>query len=253
VHQARVATRRLRSDLRPFRSLLDAGWAKALRDELGWLADILGRVRDGDVLLLAMRDLAALLPEARTRDAGRILTTLEEERDAAHEALLATLRGERYVALLDRLVEAAGAPALLADAGAPAQEVVPALVRRPWRSLARSVKAVSDPPTDEELHAIRIRTKRVRYAAEAVAPVAGKSAARFAAAAADLQEVLGDLNDAVVAEEWLRSWAAGSRSLRAVFAAGELAGLERSAGLESRGRWPKAWKRLSASKLRSWL
>jgi CHAD domain-containing protein len=253
VHQARVATRRLRSDLRTFRTLLDADWAGALRDELGWLADILGRVRDGDVMLLAMRDLAALLPEARAPDAARILATLEQERDAAHEELLATLRGERYVALLDRLVEAARAPALLAEAGAPAQEVVPALVRRPWRSLVRKVKAASDPPTDDELHAIRIRTKRVRYAAEAVAPVAGKTAGRFASAAADLQDVLGELNDAVVAEEWLRAWAGGSRSLRAVFAAGELAGFKRTAGLKSRGRWPKAWKRLSASKLCSWL
>ena len=38
VHQARVATRRLRSDLRTFRPLVDAAWSSALRDELGWLA-----------------------------------------------------------------------------------------------------------------------------------------------------------------------------------------------------------------------
>jgi CHAD domain-containing protein len=253
VHQARVATRRLRSDLRTFRPLLDAEWARALRDELGWLAGLLGRVRDGDVLLERVRGRVTLLPEARGRDAARILATLEEDRDAAHAELMAALRGERYLALLDRLVEAAAAPALLPEAGAAAREVVPALVKRPWRSLARSVKAVSDPPTDEELHAIRIRTKRVRYAAEAVAPVAGKTAGSFAAAAADLQEVLGDLHDAVVAEEWLGSWTSGSRSSRAVFAAGELAGLERAAALESRSRWRKTWKRLSAPKLRSWL
>jgi CHAD domain-containing protein len=92
----------------------------------------------------------------------------------------------------------------------------------------------------------------VRYAAEAVAPVAGKAARSFASAAADLQEVLGDLNDAVVAEEWLRSWTAGSRSPRMAFAAGELAGLERASALELRARWRKAWKRLSAAKLRAW-
>ncbi len=38
VHQARVATRRLRSDLRTFRSLLASDFASSLRDELGWLA-----------------------------------------------------------------------------------------------------------------------------------------------------------------------------------------------------------------------
>ena len=51
VHQARVATRRLRSHLRTFRDLLDPEWAQSLRDELGWLGDELGAVRDADVLL----------------------------------------------------------------------------------------------------------------------------------------------------------------------------------------------------------
>src|SRR4029450_1017703 len=48
VHQARVATRRLRSDLRTFRPLLDEEWSTALRNELRWLARALGDVRDGD-------------------------------------------------------------------------------------------------------------------------------------------------------------------------------------------------------------
>src|SRR6202040_4295504 len=51
VHQARVATRRLRSDLRTIRPLLDPEWAAALREELGWIAGVLGAVRDTDVLL----------------------------------------------------------------------------------------------------------------------------------------------------------------------------------------------------------
>ena len=62
VHQARVATRRLRSDLRTFRPLLDQEWATALRDELGWLAESLGAVRDGDVLLERFRKRAESLP-----------------------------------------------------------------------------------------------------------------------------------------------------------------------------------------------
>lgn len=253
VHQARVATRRLRSDLRTFGSLIDPVWGTALRDELGWLAGILGAVRDGDVLLERMRRAAAQLPAANSRGVTRVLTTLEASRDDAHAQLLATLRGERYLSVLDRLVAGANSPALLLEADLPAPAVLPGLVRRPWRSLAKRVRAVGDPPTDEELHDIRIRTKRVRYAAEAVAPLSGRQAQAFAAAAAMLQEVLGDLNDAVVAETWLREWARSSRSLHGVFAAGELAGLERAAGQRCRARWGKAWKELSAPRLRSWM
>jgi CHAD domain-containing protein len=252
VHQARVATRRLRSDLRTFRPLLDEEWALALRDELGWLAEILGRVRDRDVLLERLRRRAEGLSPAHEREANRILAALEHDRDAAHAELLETLRGERYVALLDRLVDASREPAFLAGAAAPAAEAVPPLLKRPWRKLTRSVKKLSAAEADEELHAIRIRTKRVRYAAEAVAPIVGKPARTFAAAAAELQDVLGDLNDAVVAEEWLRGRARTSRSSALAFTAGELAGLERAAALELRPGWRKAWKRLSSRKVSAW-
>ncbi len=50
VHQARVATRRLRSDLRTFRAYLPDDWAREIRSELGWVAEALGRARDADVL-----------------------------------------------------------------------------------------------------------------------------------------------------------------------------------------------------------
>jgi len=253
VHQARVSTRRLRSDLRTFRPLLDPAWASELRDELGWLAAILGTVRDGDVMLERMRRRVAELPEASAQGAARVLSTLEAARDDAHAELLATLRGERYVALLDRLVAAASVPALLPEADLPAADVLPALVQRPWRSLAKTVRGLDDEPTDEELHGVRIRTKRVRYAAEAAAPLFGKQARAFAAAAAGLQEVLGDLNDAVVAEAWLRDWVRTSRSLQGAFAAGEIAALERAAGRRSRAGWKKAWKVLASPKLRSWM
>jgi CHAD domain-containing protein len=103
-------------------------------------------------------------------------------------------------------------------------------------------------PADAELHTVRIRTKRIRYAADAVAPLLGKSARRFAEAAADLQSVLGEHNDAVVAESWLRTWAASRRSGDAAFAAGMLAGIERAAARDARDRWRKAWRSVVAAR-----
>ena len=123
-----------------------------------------------------MRRRAGQFPEPSSRGAARVLAALEESRDKAYAELLATLRDERYVALLDRLVAAANAPALLLEADLPAPAILPDLVRRPWESLARRVKKLGDSPTDAELHDIRIRTKRVRYAAEAIAPLVGRQA-----------------------------------------------------------------------------
>ena len=92
---------------------------------------------------------------------------------------------------------------------------------------------------------MRIRTKRARYASEAVAPVLGKRAGAIAAAAADLQDALGEHHDAVVAEQWLRNWARTSRSITGAFAAGELAGLERASAARAKRRWRKTWKALA--------
>src|SRR5205814_9825308 len=64
VHQARVATRRLRSDLRTFASLLEPAWVAALTEELKWLAEHLGAARDADVLLARLTDRVNLLEGA---------------------------------------------------------------------------------------------------------------------------------------------------------------------------------------------
>jgi len=252
VHQARVATRRLRSDLRTFRSLLEDEFASSLRSELGWLADILGDVRDGDVLLERLRRRAAELPEADRGAAAPVLTSLQADRDAAHAALLEALASQRYLRLLDRVVAAANDPSLSDDASVPASDVVPGLVRRPWHKLTKRVEKLDESPSDDDLHQIRIRTKRARYAAEAAAPIVGKPARAFARAAADLQDVLGDLNDAAVAARRLDEWATqhGAENNRGAEA---LSALERAAAAELHGRWRPVWEELAAPSLRAWM
>jgi CHAD domain-containing protein len=253
VHQMRVATRRLRSDLRTFRPLVDEAWSSALRDELGWLADILGDVRDGDVLLKRLRDRVGELPETEQHAAEAVLTTLQDDRNIAQATLLESLRSQRYAELLNSLVAAANAPALSERAGATAGEAVPELVLRPWHKLAKRVKKLDDSPSDEKLHQVRIRTKRVRYAAEAAAAIVGKPAKQFANAAEELQDVLGELNDAVVAERWLDEWAERERSAEEVRAAAALAERERSEAKRFRGAWRATWDELSSAKLRDWM
>jgi CHAD domain-containing protein len=210
-------------------------------------------VRDGDVMLERMRARVQGLGEARARGGAEVVASLAADRDRAHAALLTTLRDRRYVALLDRLVAEANAPALTPGAWRPAASVVGSLVHRPWRRLVKQHKALGEKPRHEDLHLLRIRAKRVRYAAEAVAPVVGKPAKQFAAAAADLQDVLGELNDAVVAERWLRAWAATEgRSADAVAAAKALAKLERADARRLRSEWRPVWKRLVEPELRAW-
>jgi CHAD domain-containing protein len=248
VHQARVATRRLRSDLRTFDAVLDASWTESLRDELGWLGDLLGAVRDDDVLLERLDGRIAELPAADGDDGKQLLDALSERREHSRAELLEAMRSPRYLALLDRLVDASCNPVLARDADVDDLELAD-FARRPWRKLRKAVRALEDDPGDHELHRVRIRAKRARYAAEAVAPVFGKRAKEFARAMADVQDVLGEHQDAVVAGEWLRAHAAGAGA----FVAGELVATEREAARAARDEWPRVWARGRRKRLRRWM
>jgi CHAD domain-containing protein len=252
LHQARVATRRLRSDLRTFRPLLDPGWVATTRDELRFVAGALGAVRDRDVLLVRLRQRVARLDADDAAAAEGLLAAMESERAEAREALLAVLRSSRYLDLVEALVQAARRPPLTEEARRPAKAVIPRLARKPWKRLSGTVGALPRQPSDVELHRVRVMAKRCRYAAEAVAPVVGRAAGRFAAAVADLQTVLGDLHDSVVAQEWLRTAARGAPPTRALVA-GELLAAERADAEALRARWRGVWRTASRRKLRSWM
>jgi CHAD domain-containing protein len=251
IHQARVACRRLRSDLRTFSSLLDQQWMEATRAELRWLGGLLGEVRDQEVLRDRLRGHAQVLPEGDRPAAERLIAGLDETRGRSRQHLLQAIRSDRYLALVDCLLAASQAPPLLDGAPAPAVEVLVPSVAQAWRKLRKAVRRIGPEPEDADLHQVRIRAKRSRYAAEAVAPVVPK-AAKFAAAVADLQTVLGEHQDAVVAQAWLREEGTQSGPGLAL-AAGELVVVEDAARLAARRRWRKAWKRARRRKLRSWL
>jgi CHAD domain-containing protein len=254
VHQARVATRRLRSDLRTFDELVDERWSEELRDELRWLGEVLGGVRDTDVLIDRLEQHTKSLVEVDRAGAERIIDRLRRDRDRAREQMLRALQSERYDSLLDRLVLAAQRPRLLLRIDdADDRSMMRDAVRRPWEKLRSAVHALPPDPTDTELHDIRKRAKRTRYAAEAVAPAFGKPARAFARALVDVQDVLGEHQDAVVAGEWLRRAASDAARGEDGFAAGRLASLESDAAESARDAWRDVWDRADRKRLRSWL
>lgn len=251
LHQARVATRRLRSDLRTFGPLLDEHWVSPLREELRWLGSALGTVRDIDVLTLRLVGTSGQLPGADRYPLHVLMTMLEAERKQHRALLLESMSHKRFLELCDRMVEAANAPQLLPGSDDASRESLLELVRVPFDQLSQTILELPAEPADADLHRIRIRAKRVRYAAEAVAPVIGKKAVRFAAAAATLQDTLGELQDAAVAHDWLHQAAQNHPAV--AFTAGELAGLELVRAGSARKGWGKPWRELSKDKLRSWM
>src|SRR6202171_3135460 len=155
IHQARVATRKLRSHLRTFGPLLPPEWTEPLRSELVWLAMGLGAVRDREVLLERLRERAKGLPASDQKSAASLLKILEVEIESLRKKLLVELGSLRYVDLLERLVIAAHTPVTLPDADEPALKVLPPLAAGPWRRLRSAVRQLSGPPPAPQVPTIR--------------------------------------------------------------------------------------------------
>lgn len=255
LHRYRVAARRLRSDLRTFSRLFDTDLSAELRDELQWLGSAVGPARDLDVLEARFAANARSLPDVDQPATAEVLARLAVSRRVARDGLLAALRSDRYDRTIRMLVEFASDPPIAAAANRkakqPAARVASPLVKRRWKQLAAAVETTGGHPTDTELHQIRIAAKRCRYAAEAVAPVVGGPARRFAAGVEAIQTVLGDYHDTVVAEAWLRN--AAIELVDARVAIGGLIAIERQERARLRDAWPAVWQYASKSRSRSWL
>lgn len=249
VHQARVALRRLRSLVGTFAPLAEEAWVRELDAEIAELAGPFGPARDADVLYARFQDQLWWLPAEDQLAAERLLDQLRRDRERAHATLLRTLASASYASLLAKLEATAREPILSSLAQEPADTLVPVLVRRRWRAVRRAQRALSEPPSNEELHRLRKRIKHCRYAAEAAVSVAGPRAARFAAALREVQELLGEHQDACVAQAWLR--AHGERADER-FVAGQLHRHEEDAIARTHRAWPRAWKKLRKKKLQSW-
>ena len=99
------------------------------------------------------------------------------------------------------------------------------------------MRALDKKPADDALHALRKRGKRTRYAHE----LSGAKAVVKRAKA--LQDVLGEHQDSVVAEERLRALSHEAPADQAL-AAGLLIEHERARRARSRASWRKVWREL---------
>jgi CHAD domain-containing protein len=201
LHQARVATRRMRAHLRTLRPLLDRAVVDPLRQEIGWAGLELGKVRDLDVLC---RTFVADLENWTDAERKCVVEAIELERSAAHLHLLDVMRSDRWRSIVHSLEVAARIPPLRGTCAptARARPVARKLLEKSWRRLERRVVAARE--SDTGWHEVRKAAKSTRYAAELFEPLIGPGAAKLATAGEAIQTVLGEAQDSVVARSWLR-------------------------------------------------
>ncbi|MGD0881212.1 MAG: CHAD domain-containing protein [Acidimicrobiales bacterium] len=238
IHQSRVAMRQIRSNLRTFRLLLDPAWGTALRAELAWYGDELGRSRDLDLLALVVSDRG---PEALDADeVARLLAVVDWRRDEVAARIAAEQASPRRVRLTEQMMVLWEGPQFKAKAAKPAAEILAPMLHRSWRDVRGAGRTAKKDPTDVNLHQLRIRLKDLRYGCETLTLVEGGPAAKTAKSAKNLQNRLGDLHDTVVSIDWLEALASEQPDL--ADAAKRLAAVQRDVAADNRKGWKRGLK-----------
>ncbi|HEU4777743.1 MAG TPA: CHAD domain-containing protein [Telluria sp.] len=246
LHQMRVGLRRLRAAFAMFSDWLAP--PVSLSNELDWLTGELGPARDWDVLL------ASTLPSAEhALPAGQALPEIsklvQEGADALHVRAAAAVASPRFRALIDGLdqwrrqrawrdmLSEARQALLLRRATAVAAEILKDDQRR-MEKRGRKLKAGGP----QERHRLRIAAKRTRYAAEFFASLYPKRRVRpYVAALSTLQDELGAMNDAAVADGLLAALAAEHGN--ACAEAGYVRGFLAVRNEQRIGKLAKLWKK----------
>ena len=247
VHQMRVAVRRLRSGIKVFRSAVPDASIDAVDRDLKSLAARLAPARDWDVFVTeTCAAVAAAFPADKRLQ--RLIAAAERRRRACHEELSAYLAGAEFRRLAIELacLSASGlAPEPVPEAGADdaVVEPLPAFAARMLNKRVKRLLSADAEVTELEpaaLHAIRLRAKRLRYAAEMFSPLYGKQARRYIQTLSRLQDRLGALNDGAVAASLLAELGANGGH---AFAAGLVLGFIGAQGQHRRERIDKSWRK----------
>jgi len=240
IHQMRVGIRRFRAVMRFFRSILPEG-SDAVDSGLRRVGRALGAVRDMDVHMGECDAVCGADGGMTAVAAESCLSGMNTLRGSALAALRRELAGRRYAALKRRCGELIRALEDPAPGDTPVARYSSSRLMREYRRVFTAGTAITAASPDAELHGLRVRSKRLRYACEMLEDVHSRPMRKMAKRLTALQDVLGEHSDAVAAVRLIR------RMAEEDFAA-DRSGMGRCARLwESRARarraaFPKAWK-----------
>jgi CHAD domain-containing protein len=233
IHQSRIAMRRIRSNLRTFRLVVDPSWGTSLRAELAWYGRCLGLSRDLHIIrdIVVGKGPGVIDPY----DILHIESVLSSRLADVMADIAAIRGGARRFQLTEQMMVLWDGPDFKPKARRPAEDVLPPMLGRSWHDLRGAARAAGKDPSTANLHAVRIRSKNLRYGCETVALIDGGPARKTARAAERLQVKLGDLMDATSSIAWFEDLAHQRPDLSEPL--GRLVRVQREAADRARKGW----------------
>lgn len=255
VHQLRVSLRRLRSALDLMRSVGALSQLDALRWEAKWLAQGLSAARDWDVFQLAtLPAIAKACPSVAGFDAlGRAAAQRQAEAYRSARNRLDDRRCAVFLIGLGGWIETRGwrngvAPEDLGRLAESAVNFAQRVLSEQYAKVLKRGRRFKSLTVDE-LHRLRLATKRLRYLSEFLLPLYEdrKSARKFARRLAGLQEELGVFNDMAVTASLLDGLGAEDRD--SAIAAAAIAGWQARASIGVQQGLLDSWRDFIAARV----
>ncbi len=244
VHQMRVALRRFRAVERTFRRAVDTDVLYALTRRARAIAQALGPARDLDVFL------GETLPDVFSRyhtppGAAALRAGAEAMRAAAWADAHAVIADKSFTHFLLDLLEAGVLAPWRAEANekglGPLKAFAPIALDKAVKR-ARKAEAAMDRTELAARHPLRIALKKQRYAAQMLGPLYPRETRKpYMRALSRLQEALGAVNDAVVAQRLAEETGAGAGA-DAMRAAGFVAGFKAAEAEAAVAEIDRAWE-----------
>lgn len=170
-----------------------------------------GRLRDLDVYLLEQRSFFDLVPSTMHAGLEGMFTLLDERRANEQASLADHFRGERYRKDIKALAKLFGKRHKLApgpNARRGSYDFACELIWKRYRRIRRIAASLTTETPDDDVHALRIECKKLRYLMEFFAPVFPQDAfRRILKPLKKLQDSLGLFNDCAVQQTALTAFA----------------------------------------------
>ncbi len=206
LHQFRVALRRLRSALTAFRDVLPAAERRRFGRDMRWIAQRFGHAREWDVF---QRDI--IVPVRKQIGDDPALAALagaaKAARAEAYKVVGETMASPRFTETLLRLEGWWEGGAAVQALGDNRDVDVRDHARQTLKRLHRRVRKLGERSAEldeAQLHELRIRAKKLRYAAEFFESLFPRKAVKeYLAALTGIQDRLGSLNDGAMVKHRL--------------------------------------------------
>ncbi len=252
VHQARVATRRMRSAFILLRSAVPAESADYFEKDLQRLGRLFGAVRDLDVFIINLRTYREKLERFPKQERKSLKKVIEKERRAPLRALQKSLASSSFHTFerrMEQFMTLPGEGRAALPGSMTMQEAAPPAIKSRLADVMAQHRKVTTNPVLTEYHCLRIKAKRLRYALEFMAPLYGGAFEGIIPITVEIHDSLGELQDTVfnkgLIKRLLKKQEGKASDPGLVFTLGEIYQYQGEIAREKRKSFTEIWRRFA--------